>query len=471
MKKIFILFVLSSFIIFPVFATAPSETSGISADKVKSNMIFRPDTISILGQNHSYSVTFRGNGEAIVSLRVILSNLDETPISTVSLRVPRINPQDINVYQVIKEPICVRYNEQIQLQKSESTSQSLIYPDPSPIPLICEEYQEPDFYQYYYGNNSYKKAKYELKGDEIEITLPDLIESNKNGSYILYYRAIGYAKKTLFSAYDFTFETLKINDKISTLQVGINTDSDLVLKDGNSKVSYRLNENTFDKIQSAAEGESIRSAQLDNFYQQTGQGTIVKTATNLQTLDSYIVKGSYADSNLRLYAKEILIIVIVILLFLTIVFCLFRWIIKQLKKNQNGDLTKESSSVKSDSLTSILLIFGLSFTTSFFILVYTLCLFAANQYLDYTGLYQYKMLFFIFFLLISIGVYGFLLFGPAIFIGIKKGVGSGFLSLFLTIIWLMFYLVFIFIIMFVFLRNSNYPPYPIPLMEKSTISK
>src|SRR3990172_9881751 len=147
-------------LLFPLFSfTAHAQ------DEPASSGVARPDIFPVpnpepgfLGQDHSYSVTFRGNGEAVVALKVALTNKGETPLSEVSLRVPKVSPQEFFIYQVIKEPSCTRYLTD----------------------NACAEYQEPDYYGYWWSKTKYQKAQSEFSGDTLKVILPQAIPADKN---------------------------------------------------------------------------------------------------------------------------------------------------------------------------------------------------------------------------------------------------------------------------------------------------
>ncbi|MEO0075854.1 MAG: hypothetical protein ABIK31_07140 [candidate division WOR-3 bacterium] len=44
------------------------------------------------GQNHSYTVIFRGNGEAIVYAKIAITNPDEKQLTEFSFEVPKVSP-------------------------------------------------------------------------------------------------------------------------------------------------------------------------------------------------------------------------------------------------------------------------------------------------------------------------------------------------------------------------------------------
>ncbi len=407
-------------------------------------------TTNFLGQDHSYTVTMRGNGEAVVNLRVILSNTFDLPLSTVNLRVPRVDPKDIIVYQVIREPYCIRYQPYIKGQTTQ----------------ICAQYSEADFSQYYYGGgNKYQKASYEMKGDTIAVTLPRPIKSNGQGSFILYYRALGYAKKNAVGAYDFSFETIKVEDKIRQLQVAVDTDSDLYLKGAKGNINYRQTLEMADLKMAAPSSTSFSNGQFDSYYQQIGQGSLVKTASNLQSLESYTVKGTYADAKWKLYAGQILIGLGVCILGFLILLLIVKLVLRMIHRNQSNDPSSHTG-VNTTGM-KLLTVVGLGFVSSFVIVLYTVSIYAL---LSSTQSYSYISSNFLPLLLIllavtSLGIYALLLFAPALFIGLKKGWGMGVWVFVSTILWLLSFLVVIFIVFSLFFSNS-YDDGSTPVMER-----
>src|SRR3989338_11181515 len=97
--------ILSAFFVLAVSLLVPSQTFALAQS------IIVPDSqqIAFPGQEQSYSVTFRGNGEAVVTARVVFFNDSRTPLSSLRLRTPRVDPKDILAFQVFREKICSRY--------------------------------------------------------------------------------------------------------------------------------------------------------------------------------------------------------------------------------------------------------------------------------------------------------------------------------------------------------------------------
>lgn len=447
MKKVSLTFIfIFSLLIFPTPLTAQQNgmmEPGLEPEKNINNSTtqiypvppYRDNPTQILGQDQAYSVTFRGNGEAVVSAKVVFTNLTDNSLDSVSLRVPKVDPQDVIVFQVLRERACIGgYRQQS--------------PDAIPgTPLVCGQYQEPDYYGYY-GNSKYQKARSELHGDTIDITLPQRVNPNASGAFLIYYRAFGYARKNLVGAYNFTFETLKVEDKIRDLTVGISTDSDLILKGAKGNVNYRFEAGMM-AMKSSDSGVAMANPQIDQYYQQIGYGTITKKASNLQPLDSYSVKGAYADNSLRLYGKEISIALLVFL------GCLAFFIL--LGKKTFSWLSSRKQEVDNKGLgMSIITTAGLGFVTSVCILLYSVGLMVINVILrQMLGYSESQFIVYALLVMISIAIYGLLIFVPSIIVGVKKGLAWGLGTFVATVIWLVIDLIFTFIILFFFFGFQN----------------
>jgi hypothetical protein len=438
MKKIF--YILLSLIIFLSFGTysfvsaqdTPEVEQGISPSYLPPAPDGRP---SFLGQSHSYSVIFRGNGEAVVNSKVIFTNSTNSDLSEISLRVPQVSPEDFVAYQVIKEKVCLRYNP-------------LNYQE-------CFEYGEPDYFGY--RTNKYQKADYGFEGDTLTVKLPNAIAPDSNGSFFIHFRSFGYAKKNLFGAYTYTFETFKVNDEINSLVVGITTDSDLNLKGVSGKVAYRYDEPSFSGLE--ASSAPVKDAGLDRFYQQIGQGRIVKSASSLAPLESYKVEGSYAKSKISLYAKELAIGIGGTLVVLGVVIGVVVLLLKRI--NKSG---AESQATPNKKLSNLPLALALSFVSSILTAGYTALIVLAISLLMRNVYYSFQPVILLFLLVISIGVYAILIFAPGVYVGVKKSFGWGLVTSIITIVLLVLYLAITILVLFLFYKPSTVPPIT-PLME------
>jgi len=361
----------------------------------------------LFGQQQIYTVTYRGNGEAVVLAKVIFSNQTDSPLSELTLRVPKGQINDYVAFQVFVDRQCARY---------ESS--------------VCIQYRDPDF-QYPSGNASYQRANVNLEGDTLTITLPQTVGQTFSGSILLSYRALGYARKNLVGTYEYAFETLKTPEAVTEVIVGISTDSDLYLKGAKGKVNYQMSMDVASVNEIGMGAPATANSRFDQIYRQIGYGSIQKKASNLKSLESYTVKGSYADSNLKLYAKETLIGIAVALVFLILILLVSRWILRSINPPAPSANVSAQKNVW-------LIITGGSFIASLIIVGYTVLLIWVVQFIPrYQS--QFALPILLLFFVISIGLYGLLLLGPGIYVGIRKGLGFGLAMIGSTIFWLVIY--------------------------------
>lgn len=416
---------------------------------------------SILGENQSYSVTFRGNGEAIVLLKSIFTNLQNSPITQITLQTPNVKIQDISVFQVTAQPQCVDQEPIYSNPPPTVQNSNTPLPNPQQPTYICKQYQQPDFQ--YLNNAIYDKADYSQNGNTVVITLPHSVNANQTGAYILAYHAYGFASKNILGTYDFTFETLKVRDNIQSLQVGISTDADQLLKGARGTVNYSGSELSNLSLPSLG-NSNISSPQFDNLFNQVGQGSIVKNATNLEPMESYTVKGSYADSNLKLYAKEIITGLIIILLIILAGIFITKRLSNRFNSVTDSSIEKpESKEVKNLPIHRGLLLipfwiipFWISFISSILIPLYSVLIFWVTSSNIFSGLnHQIQAPLGLFMIIISLAIYAFLFFAPSFLVSSKYGVRWGMGTFGLVLLWLFIYY-FLFIgIMFLFFPNSN----------------
>ena len=189
---LFILFATCTILLSPANAQEP-ETATVSSD------MFIGSPGAIFGQDHFYTVTLRGNGEAVVNMKAVFTNYEEASTSAITFEIPRVNLENVGVYQVVREKECIQF----EAQKYDPETREYIPSKPQ-----CTGYREPDYYAYYYGNTKYYRADSTLDGDKLTVQLPQEIGPQKSGSIILYYRAQGYVSKGMFGAYKYNFETI-----------------------------------------------------------------------------------------------------------------------------------------------------------------------------------------------------------------------------------------------------------------------
>ncbi|KKQ37531.1 MAG: hypothetical protein US54_C0032G0009 [Candidatus Roizmanbacteria bacterium GW2011_GWA2_37_7] len=450
-----------------VFAVPVSAQTGISKPEsekiIDTQEINQINPSAVFGQDHAYTVTLRGNGEAIVNARVAFSNFDDYEKTSLSLRVPQGDPQDIVAYQIVREPQCIRYADAVYQNPSKGYA-----PDIAP----CLEYQEPNYYDYWWGKAKYFKAETQLDGDTINFTLPKAVAQNSSGSILLYYRTMGIAQKASFGSFDYRFESLKVKEPIRNITIGVTTDQDMVLRGAESQVQYRFNY-SMPLIQSVAYAEksTFTSTEFDSYVSQIGQGIIVKTATYLQPLDSYLVSGSYAKSIIRLYAKDILKVVGIIIGFFACLIVGAFFIMKRKKPPVvTEQVGKSEGAAHSSKLMTFIWMVIVSFISSLIAAGYTGLVFILTQWMQQWYYYTNSMFVTLLLLVFSLGVYALVIVGPAIFMGVKRGVWSGIGIFFMILLWFMMY-IFIGIGFYMMNRAGRGEIYPQPLMYQNEVMK
>ncbi len=418
-----------------VFLLFSIKTPLVAAQEIQV-MPLPPDTPPILGQEHAYSVLFRGNGDAVVTMRTAFTNEEKTQTNTISFRIPRVEPRRVSAFQIIREPQCIRFQTE------------------------CVEYQEPNYFQWY-GQAKYQKATARFSGDTLTITLPQPVKPNKSGSVLVVFSASGYTKKDTFGAYSYAFETFKVEKtSITKATIGVGVDSDLILAGAKGQVNYRVSEADAISVAASAEKMAVTSPQLDQMYSQVGYGTITKNVSHLEPLESYTMKGRYADSVLRLYAKPSLI---GLLIFVAVVIILIL-----LGRTAITSLTKQPVKGAAPSTTDIALTTGGSFAAAALIAIYTAALLLLRDTVQQVISYEVVGIVFILATIISIGVYGFLLVIPAILVGLRRGLAWGLGTFGLTILFLVINAVVMLLILML-LYGGGVRPMPIyPIMKGIT---
>lgn len=433
---------------------SPSQPLEASVESIKNGDGLATDIVTnnfdpFFGQNHAYSVTFRGNGQAIVFLKVTFSNNSEEKLNELTLRLPKVDAEGIATYQIIKEKQCVRYD-----YTKPAVPPNYQYP--------CQQYDEPNYF-YHYGNNTYKKAKATLTTDSLKIDLPQPLEPQKSGMVLVYFRAFGFAQKDAFGAYNYKFETLRVDDTIVNLQVGISPDSDLYMKGAKGNVDYfRESAPMIESSRAMDVGTSFKSASIDNSMNNIGYGSINKTAKNLMPLDTYKVEGAYADSMVKLYAKPVVTLIMVVLVMLFVGLIVLRRLVKSLNKKTGNP---ETGTKSSQNGTNVGLAVGVGFmsATTISLLVFLAYFLTkmTRSFYSYSYGGEASSVLVVFMVMLLVALIGLFLVFPSIVVGVKRGIWWGLLTFVATLMWLFV----AFIIMGIFLlgfrtTDGNYPIRP-----------
>ena len=442
MKKIILLIV---FLLMASFASAiymegsaPSSEDGsaalLAADSKIMPPIPNPDG-SIVGGNQYYSVNYDGEGEAAVLVKIEVQNIAQTNLTQLSLEIPGENLRIINIVQehYAKESVCVEYEDVCSnyvngvchgyVRKCKRYYDQIVYP--------------PKYYPIAYDKTSLSKSTL------VTFQLPKEIPLQENAVILLYFKSESYAKKVL-GAYKIDFETIKINADIQNVRVALNVDQDLVLEGKKAEVNYRDNFAMAEKSLAApiaVGGQSDQLQQLSSFVTYT-EG-YVKSASGLDPLESFSVKGRYAKSWLGLHWIGSLL---ALLGLVAVGVGLYSLYVKKISRMAHGKIAAKTVGLGVASSVTILLMW---FLTSFLVKM-------VAQSLDY----QSASLFSVLIYLMS-GLMMFLIFfGPAVYMGVKHGFMAGVWTIVATVVSMFIMMI---IVLAFFLLFGQSPQYPGPI--------
>ena len=386
------------------------------------------------GQNHSYSVVFRGNGEAIVFGKMIFTNTEESSLKNFTFTIPRVKPTEMVILQQKIKPVCVQYD---YLKYDAATGQ---YP--------CLQYQElskefSEGYSYPYPGQpaEYQKVKYVENGGVYNLTLPAPIAPEKVGVILFSYAAFGYVNNRS-GLFKFVFETPKVLSRINNLQVASDVDSDLFLKGKKSEVQYNIPSQEVFRSAAPA-GQSLSSPALDTLSSNIGySGPLMKQAKNLAPNESLVVKGEYASNKVRLYVDSIVWTLVVAAAIFFGIRQIRRYALKHRKTRPETNAVPQS-----DSLISILNFTNASmgFLSAVLVVVLTYILRVLSR-ADFFRFIEDEFTGILIVIMAGL-LYVLVVFGPAILVGSKHGVKAGISVLITEFLWLIL-LLFLFVLLF-----------------------
>lgn len=359
----------------------------------------------LFGQKHWYTVVFRGNGEAVVSAKLVISNPNETPMTDFSFQIPGAQVNELAIYQVKIPGRCIQYTT----TASEGR--------------VCLKMNQPDYLSPYdyvsseFGNTEYQKITYTVSNNVYHVTLPTPIEKFASSAIILSYAAKGYVDQSMGLS-SFTFQTIKIPSRIMEANVTVDVDSDLYLKGKRSSVNYGNRDNVVAISQTGSVG---KSAALDSAVSRIGSyGPIMKTGKNLAPNESFVVKGSYSASWLRMHLASILISTVALIVLLIGIPFLSRWFGRRrmASKKVSAEQTRSvsGSAFNPFGFQNILVSFVAITLTAGWSFVFPWLMETV-----FSGMYYGNDFFMILFAVLVVFAYILLIFGPAVLIGIKKG--------------------------------------------------
>ena len=401
------------------------------------------------GQNHSYTIIFRGNGEAITYAKIAITNPDEKPLTGFSFEIPKVSPTEIAMYQMKLPQECVRYD----------------YNTPG---RPCLEWRDPDYAQRYYyygygyreGQTEYQKIQYTKSGNLYRFTLPTPVEPYKSAAIVVAYAAKGYVKES-FGLFKFNFETIKVPSRIEQIRVAVDVDSDLLLKGKRAQVDYGV------PTSGLAAPQALSSRDLDRVVGKIGSyGPLVKEAKNLAPNETFIVRGEYATNWFRLYLSSILITILIIAAIFAGVYFLARFLKRrggqggQFESGANQQMSAQTpqSSISifnitnaSVSLLSVVLVVGLTYLLRFLLESDLFRSFNIDPVFGIVGFITIILL------------YVLVIFGPAIIVAIRHGWKSLVSILIAEFLWFVIFLVVYLVLFQSGLTSNIFRGGPVPL--------
>lgn len=248
----------------------------------------------LIGQEHSYDVYVRGNGEALVAARIVVDNTQEQSMKTVTLRTPEdVNVSELHAAQELRPDECI--DERSRYRDDEE----------------CQEFKPPDYSDNYgYRDNSkFQRISVDEADGAITAKLEKAIEPDTNGAFLLSFVTRDFVEPTFGNAYNFKAKSLRADQRITEANMAVYADTDYRIRGAESDVDYASVSGGASELQSADAGATVESTALRDFSQRVGKhGHVSKTAQALAPGDVMEVEGFAAQSWWRLNLVKLLII-------------------------------------------------------------------------------------------------------------------------------------------------------------------
>lgn len=312
------LFIILTGILFFVLLIVPA-----SSVKAQDSSLFE-------GQEHSYSVHLRSNGEAIVTSRITFYNNEETPKDTLKLEIEG-QLTELYIAQIVLPKVCNKYD----------------YSSPKPVgdaPYKCLEYSEQDTYDSYsynYAKKQYYKISPKVNGTKYELPLNTPVKTGSKSTILLAYATKSYVKNGLGNKI-FDIPTIKADQRIKKAEVAVTFDDDIYYEGKRATTQYK--EDISNSLSSMSSGATANS-QLDRNINIIGSlGTLTKQASSLAPGDVFRVKGTYATSWLGMYYKRLLAIILGIAGFIALLWFIGHIQQKRINRKESKNNSPEDNS-------------------------------------------------------------------------------------------------------------------------------
>lgn len=230
----------------------------------------------------------------IVFLVLMLPLVASTEAMTMPYPYPGSGLQNNQYYTVVfdeeKEATVLAKLEFQNTDKNLMRNVVLEFPEQVQIINAVQEIRVPRD-KYGGWNYEYKTININRLLSSYNFNLDQPIEEQESATIIIYYKARGHVDKNL-GVYEFNFETIKSDYHINNVQVAINVQDELHLKDVEGDVNYVDNFFPTGKMY----GETM-AMEMSSYSGRIGHyGGITKHASGLDPFESFSVSGEYAKS-------------------------------------------------------------------------------------------------------------------------------------------------------------------------------
>lgn len=283
----------------------------------------------MFGQNQSYSAVVRPDGNVITYGKIYLENTGENELKSTKFTAPDgVKLNGLEVYQITLPERC----ENIVPSEEPDQTKTRQYPiryEPDCGTLEAQLFGYNEYYYAYYDrtDSGIRYQKLEPKQDDqtytVELSKP--LKPKTRGAILVAYSTKDYTKG-MFGSYSLEFKTLKVDMAVENVRVAVDVSNDLYTKAGKSKISSDKSGSISDGIKlNASSAKGVESSNLDSLQSQIGQGgTFNKTGKGLIANETFVVKGSFADAQWKLYFWEIVGGIVAILLLVALSVFLLR---------------------------------------------------------------------------------------------------------------------------------------------------
>lgn len=245
-------------------------------------------TNPFFGQKHSYSVTMRSDGRAVVLGRLAFAAPDNERTAVVLQSDQKLD--GLTVYQQTLPPRCADWKY-----------------DPTTSERECAQWNDPDYYEDYgywdtTARPTYDRATVTAEGDRYTITLPKPVVQSGTGAVVLTYQSREYTTAR-WGSYKYHLAMPAVEETIQSIHVSVSGASDTYFRGAKSDIAApsRQGLGTADLALDVKSSESLQKAVDSIGY----GGVVTKDGSQLAAGEHFTVKGEYATSWWGLYGSRV----------------------------------------------------------------------------------------------------------------------------------------------------------------------